>query len=100
MTKEELYAKVVEPISKDLGVDRISTLHKAMIEECCETALASNKKVDIRDLVLSTQVAFLTANNTLKSLVNGILDNTKEDRCAINYRSQSFVLDRNLKQYN
>jgi hypothetical protein len=98
MTTQELYDKVIDPIKTQLGENVISPLHKAMIEECCERGLeAANDSVEEKELILSVQIGFVTADKALKGLVEGLQKDQNADTCTINYRGQSFVIDKNLK---
>jgi hypothetical protein len=62
MTSKELYYRIIS----QLQLDTIHPLHKAILEECCETAL-NNKQSDIdeKQLVFGVQLAFLTSNSIL-----------------------------------
>lgn len=98
MTTEELFDKVIEPIKIQLGDKGISPLHKAMIEECCENALnGTNESMTDKELILTAQMSFVTADNVLKGLIKGLVERNDADTCTINYRGQSFVIDKNLK---
>jgi len=98
MTTEELFDKVIEPIKIQFGDKEISRLHRAMIEECCENTLkVTNDSMSDKDLILSTQMSFVTADNVLKGLIKGLIAKNDADTCTINYRGQSFVIDTNLK---
>jgi hypothetical protein len=98
MTTQELFDKVIEPIKIQLGDKEISRLHKAMIEECCENILKqTNESMSDRDLILSAQMSFVTADNVLRGFIEGLIEKNDADTCTINYRGQSFVIDKNLK---
>ncbi len=92
MTKEELYKSVVD----ELPIGDLHPLHKAMMDECCETALQSNPEItDKETLTLAVQVAFLTCNSTLKATLNSFLKLADADQVTLNYRNQTFTIPKN-----
>ncbi len=89
MTPEELYNSVID----DFPITDLHPLHKAMMEECCETALQSNPEItDKKTLTLAVQVAFLTCNSTLKATLNSSIELADADQVTIDYRNQTFTI--------
>lgn len=67
-------------------------LQKAMMEECCETALKSNPELqDLEMLENAVQIAFITCNSTLKATLKGLLKSSEADKINLNYRNQEFT---------
>lgn len=90
MNKDDLYQSIIE----DLPIKVLHPLHKAILQECCENALASNTtNVDKTSLVNIVQIAFLTSNSTLKSTLNSALIATGTNQITLQYRNQSFIID-------
>ena len=57
MTESELYKNVIG----HLNLTEIHPLHKAIIEECCENALANKENInELQTLIFAVQVSFLT----------------------------------------
>jgi len=91
MTTTELYQSVIG----HLPIKEIHPLHKAMMEECCETALQNKQGVvDKKTLILSVQIAFMTCNTTLKSTLNASLKMANADQVTLNYRGQTFIISK------
>ncbi|MFP5438967.1 MAG: hypothetical protein ACLGH8_14375 [Bacteroidia bacterium] len=89
MTSNELYLLVLDK----LGNPSVQPLHKAMLEECCEHAVASELS-EIDSLVLAAQVAFMTCDNTLRATLKASAEAADADKITLNYRNQSFTIDR------
>ncbi len=69
-------------------------LQKAMMEECCETALKSNPELqDLEVLENAVQIAFITCNSTLRATLKGLLKSSEADTDTVNlnYRNQEFT---------
>jgi len=66
-------------------------MQKAMMEECCETAIKSNPEItDLDVLENAVQIAFITCGSTLKATLRGLLESADADKVNLNYRNQSF----------
>jgi hypothetical protein len=92
MTTEELYTQVL----KDLPIKEIHPLHKAIMEECCETALENPDKLnDLDSLVLAVRMAFVTCNSILKGTLQGSLKSFDANQITLNYRNQTFIIPYN-----
>lgn len=92
MTKEELYEQVL----LDLPIKNIHPLHKAMMEECCETALKNPDNIqDLNALILAVRMAFVTCNSILKGTLQGSLKSFDANQVTLNYRSQTFIIPDN-----
>ncbi len=91
MTPTELKAKWKTEL-KQQGVHEIDPLHDAMMDECCENVLKTSGQTD--EVYLSAlRIGFLAANATLTGLLNASL--TKADTVTLNYRGQTFTIDKN-----
>ena len=92
MTTEDLY----EQVFKDLPIGDIHPLHKAMMEECCETALQNpNNLKDLDALVFAVRTAFVASNNVLKVTLRSSLNSFNADQITLNYRNQTFIIPKN-----
>ena len=92
MTTEHLYNQVLN----ELGVTSVHPLHEAMLQECCETALANKQDLSDKTLLfLTVKIAFVTSNAMLKGLVNGALE--YGDQVTLNYRGQTFNIPKDSK---
>lgn len=89
MTVEELLELSVATI----GIEIIHPLHKAMLEECCENALANEQGITDKEiLVQSVMIAFVTCNSMLKGTIKAGLEHG--DIVNLNYRGLSFTIDK------
>lgn len=92
MTKEELFKQVLT----DLPIKEIHPLHKAMMEECCETALKNPENFKNTDtLINSVRIAFITCNSVLKGTLQGSLKSFDANQITLNYRNQTFIIPDN-----
>jgi len=90
MTQDELYQSVIG----SLGLNEIHPLHKAIIEECCESALENKQNVeDIETLKFAVQVSFITCLSALKGTISASLEFA--DNVTLNYRGQTFNIPKN-----
>jgi len=90
MTQDELYQSVIG----SLGLNEIHPLHKAIIEECCESALENKQNVeDIETLKFAVQVSFITCLSALKGTISASLEFA--DNVTLNYRGQKFNIPKN-----
>lgn len=93
MKTKELYDLVTNDFDKDIPLDKIHPLHKAMLEECCENALKNSQKIENKEILkYAVQVAFLTCIETLRGTLKGGLEYA--DTINLNYRDQSFEITR------
>jgi hypothetical protein len=93
MTQNELYQSVIG----HLKLNEIHPLHKAIIEECCESALENKEGVeDLETLIFAVQVSFITSLSALKGVILASLKFA--DNVNIDYRGQTFNIpkDSNL----
>lgn len=91
MTTEELFQSTIN----ELSITNIHSLHKLMMEECCERALQDNLEViDTNTLVFAVRVAFLTCNSALKATLNSSLESTNADQVTLNYRGETFIISK------
>nr|WP_315246640.1 hypothetical protein [uncultured Flavobacterium sp.] len=90
MTQNELYQNVIG----SLNLNEIHPLHKAIIEECCESALESKQYVeDLETLKFAVQVSFITCLSALKGTISASLEFA--DTVTLNYRGQKFDIPKN-----
>jgi len=89
MTYQDLYARIVQ----QLKLTTVHPLHKAILEECCENALANEQGVtDEIQLQYAVQVAFLTCLRVMQGVVRGSLEAANADQATLQYRGQTFVI--------
>ena len=89
MTCNELYTSVMQNIS----VTAIHPLHKAVLEECCENALANEQGVtDEATLRYAVNVAFLTALQVLQGVLRSALETAQADQVTLEYRGHTFTI--------
>lgn len=89
MTTKELYNAVLE----ELPIQEIHPLHKAMLEECCENALANKQGVtDLKTLIFAVQVSFVTCEKALKATLKTSVESFKADGVTLNYRGETYSL--------
>jgi hypothetical protein len=92
LTADELFKLVITK----LPIKELHPIHKALMEECCENALANpNNITDPDTLVFAVQVAFLTCDSTLKELLSTSLKSTDASQVTLNYRNQTFIIPEN-----
>lgn len=92
MTYQDLCARVVQ----QLNLTAVHPLHKAILEECCENALANEQGVtDEAQLQYAVQVAFLTSLQVMQGVVRGSLEAAHADQATLQYRGQTFVIPAN-----
>lgn len=92
MTTEELYQKVMA----ELPIKEIHPLHKAMMEECCETALKTPENLKDSDaLINGVRIAFITCNSMLKGTLQASLKSFDANQVTLNYRNQTFIIPDN-----
>ena len=97
ITPENIYQEII----KKLSISDIHPLHKAMIEECCETAIKSNPEIlDLDILTNAVQIAFLTCNSTLKATLQSAIELQNADEITLNYRKQKFIISKNSTLIN
>lgn len=97
METKELYQKVLEK----LLLNEIHSLHKAMLEECCENALNNEQKVtDLETLIFAVQTAFVSCNKILKETLKNAVENFGADQVNLNYRGQSFSIPKDSNFLN
>jgi len=87
MTEKELYTQITSKLTVELP-----DLFKTILEEACENACNSKTMTDDKSKKFGALVAFVTAANTLKTLVKATLANNF-DTINLNYRGKSFVID-------
>jgi|JI9StandDraft_1071089.scaffolds.fasta_scaffold499345_2 hypothetical protein len=91
MTKEELYKKAIE----ELNIKEMHPIHKAMLEECCESALENSKAPILIDSLLAmVYVAFTTSNTALKAALTAAKSIGNADQITLNYRGQPFIISK------
>lgn len=91
MTVSKLYQIVVG----QLPINDIHPLHKLILEESCENAINNPQKIEDPDtLVCATQAAFLTGNSALKGVLKGMFESSNADQVTLNYRGESFVIEK------
>lgn len=90
MTTKELYKKIME----EFKLEKIHPLHQAIMEECCEHAINNPEKLNERDLIGAVKIAFYTCNETLRGTLRGSLEAANADQITLNYREQSFIIEK------
>ena len=92
MTHQDLYARIVQ----QRNISAVHPLHKAILEECCENALANEQSVtDEVQLQYAVHVAFLTSFQVMKGIVRGSLETAHADQATLQYRGQTFLIPAN-----
>ncbi|MCA8833347.1 hypothetical protein [Hymenobacter pini] len=92
MTAEELYTSVIA----DLAVPSIHPLHQAILEECCENALANDQGITgAIELKKVVHLAFLSALAAAKGILLGALTAADADQATLQYRGRTFVIPAN-----
>ncbi len=90
MTSKDLFRLTL----KDLRIDNLHPLHKAMIEECCEKVVEDQQNIsDTETLLHAVRLAFIVSNSMFKSMTNALL--TQADIINLNYRGINFTIDAN-----
>ena len=91
MKVKELYDLVTKDFEDKIPLENIHSLHKAMLEECCENALNNPEKIESKEtLKYAVQIAFYTCIETLRGTLKGALEFA--DTVNLNYRNQSFTI--------
>lgn len=89
-------SQLLDAALADLNISQLHPLHKAMLEECCENALANEQGVtDLPTLIYDVRVSFLTSNILMKGTVKAGLGHG--DVVNINYRGVETSFDKNSK---
>ncbi len=90
MKTEELYKEVTDY----LKIDKIHPLHKALLEQCCESGINAKEQITNKeDLLKAVLLAFSISNTMLQSTLKAGL--TVADNITLNYRDQTFTIDAN-----
>ena len=103
MTVEELSRASLTQLDINVTNESLHPLHRAMLEEVCESILASNPHdLPLNVMVNSVQAAFLAANAMFKGMLMGIRteSNTTQASVIINYRGQTFRISPDSGFYN
>ena len=87
MTTNQLY----ELVTSKLTIEAIHPLHRAMLEECCEHALASTE-LDTQSMVIGAQIAFLECEKMLRAALKASADGLNADEITLNYRGKTFII--------
>jgi hypothetical protein len=91
MNTKELYDFSIQDFEKNLDIEQIHPLHKAILEECCENALNNPQKItDEKTLKYAVHVAFLTSLSTLVGTLKSGLE--MADTINLNYRNNSYEI--------
>jgi hypothetical protein len=86
---QDLYNDVVQK----LNLTSVHPLHKAILEECCENALANEQGVtDLLSLKQAVYLAFPVALAVMQGVVRGSLEAAHADQVNLQYRDQTFVI--------
>lgn len=89
MNYHELYDSIVQKLS----LTTVHPLHKAILEECCENALANEQGVtDLTALQQAVYLAFTVALSVMQGVVRGSLEAAQADQVNLQYRGQTFVI--------
>ncbi|RTQ45851.1 hypothetical protein EJV47_23770 [Hymenobacter gummosus] len=89
MKYHELYDSIVQK----LNLTTIHPLHKALLEECCENAVANEQGVtDPEQLRYAVYLAFSAALPALKGVLRGSIEAAQADQATLQYRGQKFVI--------
>jgi hypothetical protein len=94
MTPQEMHVIILNEL-RELKPDfEMHKLHKAILIECCENALQphNSEKYSNDVLLFSALQAFEVSNSMMNGLIKGAIN--LGDVININYRDQTFVLDR------
>jgi hypothetical protein len=91
MTTKELQNIVIE----NLPIKEIHPLHKAILDECCESVIKNSAILDVEMQIHCVNISFIASFNTLKGVIKGALESTDSDVVTLNYREQQFLISKN-----